>query len=197
MEKTISAKFDEKALTYHSYLTLLNQLLTEGKTTGAYQSPELTEHARLNIGRMQNVMQTVAIVPEIKEKIAAITGPQTWYVLTEGWCGDAAQSIPVMHAIAQLNPNITFKLLLRDENPDIMDCYLQYGKSRSIPKLIVYCRNHNRELFNWGPRPVALQEIYDDLRESQAPFEIIADKIHSWYAEDKTHSIQQELFELL
>lgn len=197
MENWISAKLDEKALTYHSYLALLQHLLEEGKTTGSYQSAELTEHARLNIGRMKRVAQNVALVPAVKEKIASITEPQTWYVLTEGWCGDAAQSIPVLHAMAELNPNITFRLLLRDENPDIMDRYLQFGKSRSIPKLIARCEKQQRELFNWGPRPIALQEIYDDLRESQAPFETIADTIHSWYARDETHSIQLELLDLL
>jgi len=29
-----------------------------------------------------------------KDTIAQINKPQTWLVLTEGWCGDAAQIIP-------------------------------------------------------------------------------------------------------
>lgn len=197
MDTWISARLDEKAFTYYSYLSLLEELLAQGKTTGTYQSPELTEYARHNMRRMNRVERTLTIVPAIREKVAAITEPQNWMVLTEGWCGDAAQSVPVFHAISQLNPNITFRLLLRDENPDIMDRYLQYGKSRSIPKLIVCSGRDHRELFNWGPRPVALQKIYNDLQVSKAPFEIISDKIHRWYAEDQTLSIQRELLELM
>ncbi len=197
MDTTVSPSFEKKVLTYQSYRNLLAQLLNQGKTTGTTQSPELTEYARLNMARMKRLDKTVEILPELRDRILSITEPQNWYVLTEGWCGDAAQSLPIMFALSQLTPLISFKLLLRDENLDIMDQYLQYGTSRSIPKLIVKRAADQQELFNWGPRPAALQEIYNELKAAKIPFSEMAETIHHWYTKDKTLSVQKELLDLL
>jgi hypothetical protein len=197
MDITVSAPFEKNALTYQSYRLLLEQLMAEGKTTGTHQSPELTHYARLNLARMKRVDKTVEILPAVRSRVLAITEPQHWYVLTEGWCGDAAQTVPAMYAISQLNPHISFSLLLRDENLDLMDQYLQYGTSRSIPKLIARRAADRQELFHWGPRPLALQQIYDELRGKQTPFDVVSETLHRWYAKDKTFSFQYELLELL
>ena len=58
-----------------------------------------------------------------------------WLILTEAWCGDAAQNIPTIEKIARENDRIKTLYLLRDENLELMDKYLT-GGARAIPKLI-------------------------------------------------------------
>ena len=66
-------------------------------------------------------------------------------VITENWCGDSAQNLPYLK-IASCNPLIDFRIILRDDNLDIMDLYLTDNKSRSIPKLIA---KENGRAFQW------------------------------------------------
>ena len=58
-----------------------------------------------------------------------------WLIITEGWCGDAAQCIPTIEKIAAESKNIETHYVLRDENLDLIDEYLT-NNARSIPKLI-------------------------------------------------------------
>ena len=122
-----------------------------------------------------------------------IDRPQTWLVLTEGWCGDAAQSLPVIKALADLNPQIRMRILLRDENPELMDLYLTNGISRSIPKLIALDPTTGTELFTWGPRPTALQESFYGMRSEGLPYDVIKEELQRWYNTDRTVTIQQDL----
>jgi len=124
-----------KGMTYSVYLDLLKDLLSEGKTTGPNQDSGLIEYAKLNIQRMERIYKTVVINDELADKVKAITEKQTWICITEGWCGDAAQSVPLFERLAALNDNITLKIVLRDENLDLMDRYLTNG-GRAIPVVL-------------------------------------------------------------
>lgn len=113
-------------------------------------------------------------------------------MLTEAWCGDAAQNLPVIAKVAQLNPHITLTLLLRDEHPEIMDVYLTHG-GKSIPKLIAVAEN-GTELFTWGPRPEALQELVEAYKANpDRPYAEFLEEVQRWYNADKTESVQREL----
>ena len=83
-------------------------------------------------------------------------------MITESWCGDSAQNLPVIAKLAQLNSNIDFKIVLRDSNLEFMDLHLT-NTSRAIPKLVVFDENNN-ELFQWGPRPVEAQNLFSRLK---------------------------------
>jgi len=185
----------EKAMDYLAYRKLIEVLLMEGKTTGQNQSSMLTDYTKLNVARMKRVDKTVEILPGLQEFINLIDKPQTWIVITEGWCGDAAQTVPLFNALAKLNDKINLQLVLRDENLELMDNYLTDGKSRSIPKLIVTRTENLEEIFNWGPRPQALQKIFDEMRAADVPYAERAEKLHAWYAKDKTVSTQKEILE--
>lgn len=147
MKKIIEESL-ERALSYTEYRNLVSTLLTEGKSTGPNQSEDLLNYSKLNDKRMKRLDKTIQLTEETISKIKDVKEPQTWLVLTEGWCGDAAQNIPVIHKIAAENPNINFKLVLRDENLELMDAFLTNG-GRSIPKLIAL--NEKKEVINtWG-----------------------------------------------
>ena len=145
---------------------------------------------------MNRLDKTIELSQAFETQIKAITEKQSWLVLTEGWCGDAAQIIPVLAKAAALNSNIDLTFLLRDENPGLMEQYLYKGRSKSIPKLIVV-NEDAEELFNWGPRPAVAQELFESMKAEGASYDLIKEKIHGWYAKDKTLSIQKELAGLL
>jgi hypothetical protein len=192
-ERIIEQKYLQKSITYDAYKQLVEDLLAEGKATGPLQSEAMVHYSQLNVQRMHRVEKTIEVLPEVKEQLIGVNRPQTWLVLSEGWCGDAAQSLPVMKALADLNPNIGLRVLLRDENPELIDQYLTNGIARSIPKLIAVDPTTGSVLFTWGPRPMVLQETFYGMRSEGLPYDVIKEELQRWYNKDKTVTIQREL----
>ncbi len=194
--RKVEGSYLQKAVSYGAYKQLLDELLAAGKATGPEQSEALTHYSQLNQQRMHRVEKTMLLLPEVKEQLLRVGQPQLWLVLTEGWCGDASQSLPVMQALATWNPMIRLGVLLRDENLALMDRYLTNGVSRSIPKLIAVDPGTGEELFTWGPRPTALQESFYRMREEGLAYDLIKEELQRWYNKDKTVAIQRELSSL-
>lgn len=171
---------------------------THVKFSGESASADFKDELRrLNYHRMSRIAKTYKIDEELKSIVEKnITEPQIWMTLTEDWCGDSAQIIPYIAAIASQNSLIDFRILERDSNPDIMDLYLSNGQSRSIPKLIVFDNNWN-ELFQWGARPKPGQEYFLKLKEEGLPKDSINEKMQLWYNADKGKSLEAEFKELL
>lgn len=200
--KNISPKVIENSMNYTEYRDLINTLFAEGKTTGPIQSPAMLNYTKMNIARMRRLDKTTRLSPETLEKLEKIDQAQLWLVITEAWCGDAAQIVPVMNKMAEVQPNITLRFILRDENLEVMDAFLTNG-ARSIPKLIVTVGEDNEVIRNWGPRPSEVQEIVTFSKKELAAIEDEESrKIHTqaekynvqkWYAGDKTKQIQKEI----
>jgi hypothetical protein len=191
--KVIDRKYLNNAMDYAGYRKLVDDLLLEGKVTGPQQSESLAHYTKLNVQRMQRIDKTVQLLPEVVATLQAINKPQTWLVITEGWCGDAAQILPALNAMSNVNPLIQLQLVLRDANLELMDQYLTDGTSRSIPKLVVLDTATMEEQFNWGPRPAPLQELYMKMRTEGMDYPAISQELHAWYAKDKTVHTQKEI----
>lgn len=192
--------FDKQNLvntfSYPEYLQLMETVVAEKRTTGPKQNADYAEYTRINWARMQRLNKTTKLTDALLVQLARIQSKQRWFVITEAWCGDAAQCVPVVAKAAGDNPNIELTLLLRDENPALMDQYLTNG-GRSIPKLIVLDNDYH-ELFNWGPRPAGAQSVMDDHKNHpERTLAELLESIQKWYNDDKTLSIQSELTALL
>lgn len=190
---TVEAAYLQKAISYEAYTALIDELVIKGQTTGPDQSEAFIHYTALNQQRMHRWEKTIQLLPPVESAIRGITVPQTWLVLTEAWCGDAAHSIPVLHVLAALNPLINLSFVFRDENPELMDRYLTNGVSRSIPKLIAMDTATREELFTWGPRPAPLQAIFLKMREDGLEYHLIKEELQRWYNKDKSLTIQQEM----
>ena len=193
---TITNEHLSKALTYTQYREFIDKLLAEGRTTGENQSEEMVEYTRLNAQRMRRVEKTTVLDDEMVQVLLSVQTKMTWVVLTEPWCGDAAQNLPAIIKIADASPFIDVKLLLRDENLDVMDQYLTNG-GRSIPKLIALDADTLQELGTWGPRPAIAQELVLKAKNENLPFQEMAEQLHGWYAKDHSRTLQQEFKALL
>lgn len=183
--------------TYNGYRELVKSCVDNNTCTGNDKLPERIEATKLNIARINRLDKQVELTPEIIEAVKGITQKITWLVLIESWCGDGAQNIPVIAKIAALNPNIKLDIILRDENPEIMDQYLTNG-TRSIPKLICLDDNGN-ELDVWGPRPERIKEMVKQFKESNpdVSHDEFVKQLHLWYAKDKGLAFQEDLLPLI
>ena len=195
MEEVITKELIDKGYFFNEYLHLIEDLLSKNLTTGNNQTDELVEMSRLNLQRLKRIYKTCKINEPLKEAVENISEPMTWLMLVEAWCGDGAQIAPIFAALADLNPVIEFKLILRDENPALMDMFLTDGK-KSIPKFIGI--NQDLEIMaTWGPRPAEAHKIYEAFRNDPSiTKEAFHKELHLWYAHDKGQSVMNELLEL-
>ncbi|MFN0031355.1 MAG: thioredoxin family protein [Flavobacteriales bacterium] len=182
-------------MTYAEYRLMVHKLNELGKVTGPKQTPALLEYSKLNEQRMNRLDKHFVVREDIAKLLQGIRKKYTWLVITEGWCGDAAQLLPMLERMTFLNLNISSRYLLRDENPELMDCYVT-GIKRSIP--IVICINdQHEELWHWGSRPKEGQKVKDDALKNGADAAEAREELHSWYAQNKGASFQDEIAKLL
>jgi len=192
----INQSFINEAYTYASYRELLDNLLQQGKTTGTNQSESMVNYATLNERRMKKWDKIGKITPELMDKLMSIDQKMTWLVVTEGWCGDAAQNLPFLNKMAELNPNIDLRFVLRDENLPLIDAFLTNG-GRSIPKLIAL-DSELSVLGTWGPRPEPVQKAFLENKVSQERTgKEFTEYLHLWYAKDRGITLQGEILAIL
>ena len=184
------------SFTFESYKELMQALVAAGKTSGPDQREDLIHYTELNAKRMKRIEKTTILKEELKNLISSIQEPMTWVLISEAWCGDAAQIVPVLGKIAAESELIDLQIILRDEHLDIMDQYLTNG-GRSIPKLICLDQE-DREIFVWGPRPATIQQVVNDTKaEGITDHAILVERIQYAYNNDHTRSIQQEMCDIL
>ena len=181
----------KNALSYEGYRAFVSALLTNGKATGIEQSEALTNYSLLNDKRMKRLDKTIKLSKETLQEFQKISEPNTWLVLTEGWCGDAAQSLPVLNKIAKSTDKIDLKVILRDENLPLMDLFLTNG-GRSIPKLIVLDKENN-VIDSWGPRPTIASKMVADYKEKNGALDPqFKQDLQLWYNKDKGENVQAD-----
>ena len=186
----------EKAISYEDYRSLVTSLAEDGKSTGPTQSENLTNYTVLNNRRMKRLDKTLKIKEEEVTKIQSLSKKVSWLVLTESWCGDAAQTMPVMQKVSSLNEHIDFKVLLRDENLELMNRFLING-TLAIPKLIMVDPDTAEVLGEWGSRPSPATKMVTDFKEENGGLtpEFKQD-LQVWYNKDKGQSTVKDLVEL-
>ena len=185
------------AISYQAYRQLIDDHAAQETSTGPNQTEALTNYTMLNQRRMKRLDKTTKIQEAAIAKIQAFKGDVTWLVITETWCGDAAQTMPVMQKIADLNDGIDFKVILRDENEALMDQFLTNG-GRSIPKLIMIDNTSNEVLNTWGPRPSFATKMVEDYKAEHGKLtpEFKQD-LQVWYNKDKGNNTAEDLIGLI
>ena len=192
----VTQKDIDKSVSFDEFYQLVENLAKNGGTTGENQSDDLIEYTKLNYSRMKRIMKTTPISEVVSSTVDCLNEKLTWVVLAESWCGDAAQNLPVFAKIAETNPSINLRILLRDENSKVMNQYLTNG-GKSIPKLICLDENLN-ELGTWGPRPKFLQDwLYENKTNPKMEMSELKEQFQIWYTKDKGQTLQKEMVLLL
>ncbi len=186
----------ESGYTYLEYRNLVDKKLAKGETTGPKNSEEYVQHTKMNVHRMNRWDKSIELSSDLKQKLESLKCPVNWLVLSEGWCGDASQNLPFLNKMAESSPNIQLRILLRDQNLDVMDQYLTNG-GQAIPKLVVLDSTMN-EIGTWGPRPSEIQEMVRVGKyEKGMNSEEIGIMVQKWYAKDKGKTIENEMLEII
>ncbi|NWF90554.1 MAG: thioredoxin family protein [Ignavibacteriaceae bacterium] len=185
-----------KGLTYPKYLDLINnEVFSTHSDLNSDEEKQRFEDKKLNLHRMNRIDKQYFVPDEVKLLVLQISKPQIWMIISETWCGDSAQNIPYISKIASINPNINLRILLRDENPEIMDLYVTNG-TRSIPILVIFDEEGN-ELAKWGPRPDEAKQLVNNLIAQGLDKKIRAEKLHLWYGRNRGKNLEMEITDLL
>lgn len=163
-----------------------------GYTWSAY----LEDEVQTNRALWEGVTRGVKLPEWALEQARAAGGEWKLLVISEDWCGDASNTVPVIAALAEAAPNLEIRIVKRDVNPELMDAYLT-GTARSIPLAIVLDGDF-RPVGRWGPRPAELQDFV--LREKAAgtrPAGEIYRDVRAWYARDRGETTLREVLEVI
>ncbi|MEZ4949518.1 MAG: thioredoxin family protein [Saprospiraceae bacterium] len=160
MEKIAKETLD-KAISYETFRALNAKMVLEGFTSGPNQSPIMLQYTEINDFRMKRLDRTTVLNEEIQSLLSTIQSPLIFLSITEAWCGDGAQILPVIDKIASSSQHIEHNVIFRDEHPEVIDAFLTNG-ARSIPIVIVLDATTLEVLGHWGPRPETAQAMVMD-----------------------------------
>lgn len=197
LDQIVANRF-EGTFTYSDFKNTMQDYAANGKSSGEDQSESMAHYTKLNWSRLKRLDKTTVLNDAMKAALDSISSPVTFLVITETWCGDAVQTLPFVQKMVEHNPNISLKLMWRDEEPHLIQEFLTNG-GKSIPKVIGIDAEGNY-MFNWGPRPVPAQEMVLNWRDQQEPkpaYREFSETLQRWYLEDKGATFQKEFVEVL
>ncbi len=186
-----------KSHSYDKYRTIVSDLLIAGKVSGNEQSQDLVHYSELNEVRMNRLDKKMVVTEEVIKKIMNLKKNYLWLVLSEGWCGDAAQLLPIINKMASVSQHIELKVAFRDENESLMNLFLTNG-NKAIPKLIIIDKEAEEVVGSWGPRPKAAADLIKSYKQQYGVIDETAKtELQLWYLHDKGISTQNEIIELM
>lgn len=188
--------FVNEGLTYSKYRDLIDSLLKSNKTTGEDHSEAMLHYSKMNVQRMSRVDKTGVLNEGFVQAIEKLEKNYQLLVISEGWCGDAAQIVPLFEKMVEFAPGkFALRFVLRDQNLPLIDAHLTNG-GRAIPVLLLL--DANGELISkWGPRPEVLQHLLGEWKNETSDMFELAERLHLWYAKDRTQTTQLELTALI
>ncbi len=193
MRKINVAKLRAEGLNYEGYLKLIDQLLEEGKTTGPDQLPERVDKSALNRQRMKRWDKIAVLDVVLMDKIQKIGRKTGFLIITEGWCGDAAQTLPWINKMVESNPTKIEAFYVLRDSTDYINDYLTNG-SKAIPVLVAFDSESGDVIRVWGPRPSSITEWLTNLKKAGTHSkDEINYELHQYYAKDKGKSFLMDM----
>ena len=181
------------------YRALFERIVASGQPYGPPGGGYGADYTKLNLARTRRIEKTLKVLPEVKAAMQQAP-PQTWLVITEPWCGDSAQCLPVLLQLAELAPAINVRIALRDQDTDLIDRHLTNG-ARSIPKLVAFDPATEQVHYTWGPRPQAAHELVLANKTKpdadQLSKDDLAEALHRWYHDNAGVAVQHEVADLV
>lgn len=194
--KSIIQSALQNSHSYTEYRNIVSKLISEGKSTGKEQSADLLHYSELNEVRMKRLEKTLKLDLEVEKALQNLKSKQTWLVISEGWCGDAAQILPIIKLMSEASENIDLKLVFRDENEELINLFLTNG-AKSIPKLLLLDESFNL-INHWGPRPEGAKNLIIEYKANHGIVDEAAKiALQKWYLDDKGISTMKEIVKLI
>ena len=189
-----------KSFSYLEYKGFFEELVNQGTTTGLNPSDSLIEYTKLNWSRANRVDKKFKPLAETSAFLKNFNRQIKLKIITEPWCGDAAQIVPVLAGLAELSDNFETEIVLRDENEELINRHLTNG-GKSIPIAVIIDAETDEVLGHWGPRPIIAQQMVMDYKtkpeNERFSYGDFVQEMQQWYNKDKTASIQNEFIQKL
>ncbi len=184
------ANYWNQAISFQQYTTNVETEAASNPTEGN------SKYVPINWQRMQRIKKTVSLSPAALQLLGQLSKPIHWLVITENWCGDSAQSTPIMEKMAEAaGGNIELRFIYRDANPDLMNAHLT-GTSMSIPK-VIQLDSAFHVIGSWGPRPDKAHQLVIRLKSNPATAHTYSEELQKWYNQDKQMGIEAGLRDLI
>lgn len=187
-------EYINKGLSYEDYITRVEDDLENEIEND--DPKEYVQYYALGLQRMNRIFKTFSLNPAQEIRVKSTTNNLKLLVITEGWCGDASQILPVVEKLANAL-NVSTHYVLRNENMELMEKYKTNGAA-SIP-IIIGVNDENEEAFRFGPRPQAGMEMLARFKSN--PDMYSADDFHEdlqkYYNNNKGEDIVNEILDLI
>ncbi len=182
---------------YIEYRRMISNRIAEGKSSGNEQTEDLLEYSILNETRMNRLDKTMKVSVQNSLRLKNLHKNYLWIVLSEGWCGDAAQLLPIFNKMANESEAIEMKIVFRDENIAVMNLFLT-NQAQAIPKLIIIDKATGSVINHWGPRPKGASDLIKAYKAKYGVVDANAKtELQLWYLHDKGLSTQNEIIEIM
>ncbi len=179
---------------YREFLEWSKELTDAEQTSGPQQESHLIEYTALNHTRMERIEKRAKLNDELENKIDQIENPQHWVFLTETWCGDSAQNLPVIGKASEYaGDKIQLTIALRDQNTHLIEQYIP-TLGMAIPRILALDED-DELLAQWGSRPQPAQAFIDKWKANPETVskKAVQKEMQLWYAKNKHQALQQEL----
>lgn len=177
-------------LSYEQYRQLIQELHTQNMVTGPEQTEALLQYSLLNEQRMNRWDKHYTPGSPITEALRRAPAGFHMVVIAEGWCGDAAQIVPALHAFALQAKDWKFSIVLRDEHPEWIALYLTQ-QAKAIPLAILF-NELGEYVTHWGPRPAEAVQLIQNAKANGISADIWKVALHKWYASNKQSALEAE-----
>ena len=180
----------KKGISYEQYLKDCSEKIESLGKSDTPHDKTFLHYYELGLTRMQRVGKTYKPDPKQVSAFKTQNFNGKFLVISEGWCGDAAMILPVIHQFFSKNE---LKIVYRDENEELIQKYLTNG-GKAIPIVLILDQNEN-VLNHWGPRPKYGMELLASHKEN--PEIYTAEDFHNdlqiYYTKNKGFDIIEEL----
>lgn len=187
-------KYWDHSVSYSDYLKNSEARIHALQQSKKEEEKEFLQYYQLGKTRMNRVDKTYHPDEGQLKKLETKNFTGKILIISEGWCGDAAMIVPVLHAFFG-DDNV--RLVYRDENEDLINQYLTNG-GKAIPIVLLLDEKAETVVAHWGPRPVYGMEL---LKKHKTDPSYSADEFHTdlqlYYTKNKGVDIVEEILNLL
>lgn len=193
-QKELIEKALERSMDYTAFYELTMDYAANGKTSGD-QVESFVNYTKLGAARMKRWEKRFTLTAEDVANLKDKAVGQKWLVITESWCGDSGQNMPIINKVAQA-AGASLHIVFRDQCLPLMDQFLTRG-ARAIPKVIALDESLT-PLMQWGPRPNELDALYLEEKAKSTFYKpdwgVLA---QNWYNKNKGRAVVEDMLAFL
>lgn len=182
----------DKAVSYETYKRDTEERISDPANE---QEAEMKEYYELGLQRMYRMEKVYKPSEENLEILKSKNFYGKILIISEAWCGDASQAIPVLDAFFKEKNEM--KIFYRDRDTKLINQFLTDG-NQAIPKVLLL--NEDFSVKNiWGPRPKFGHDLLKKFKENEEtyPREEFYNDLQVYYSKNRGKDTLEEILNLL